>query len=141
VVKIRFAPRGAIVPDLVPLHEGRQGNDAPDLLRSETTMATITLQSLKCIKQTDDGAGDEDEIYLKLKTDGLDGKLPSDQKYWDMTKGDFREKFTVTEMESDSTSDDVVGEFTFVAEIAPPASPLVFTGYEGEYHLFFQYTP
>src|SRR3954469_21350720 len=113
-------------------------------------MATITLQSLKCIKQTDDGLGDEDEIYLKLKTDGLDGKLPSDQKYWDMSKGDsreigrtydFREEFTVTEMESDSTSDDVVGEFTFVAQVSPPASPLVFTGYEGEYHLFFQYTP
>ncbi|HZF13856.1 MAG TPA: hypothetical protein VFE33_34110 [Thermoanaerobaculia bacterium] len=111
-------------------------------------MATITLQSLKCIKKTDD-AGNNDEIYLKLKTDGLEGKLPSDKDYWEMSNGDtqnigrtydFREEFTVTEMESDTGSDDVVGEYTFVVQIQPAGSPLVFTGHKGQYELFFNYT-
>ncbi len=112
-------------------------------------MATITLKSLKCIKQTDDGAGNQDEIYLKLRTDGLEGKLPSDKKYWEMSSGDtqaidrtydFRNEFTVTEMESDTTSDDVVGAYTFVVQIQPAGSPLVFSGHKSQYELFFDYT-
>jgi len=111
-------------------------------------MATITLQSLKCIKKTDD-AGNNDEIYLKLKTDGLEGRLPLDKDYWEMGDGetqginrtyDFREQFTVTEMENDTGSDDVVGEYTFVVQIPPAGSPLVFTGHKSEYELFFNYT-
>jgi hypothetical protein len=111
-------------------------------------MATITLQSLKCIKKTDD-AGSNDEIYLKLRTDGLEGRLPGEKSYWEMGDGetqainrtyDFREQFTVTEMESDTGSDDVVGEYTFVVQIPPPGSPLVFTGEKSEYELSFAYS-
>jgi hypothetical protein len=113
-------------------------------------MAKILLKTLKCIKQTDDGAGKEDEIYLKLKTDGLEGRLPSDREYWDMTRGSeqkidreyvFLEQFTVTLMEHDGTRHDVVGEYTFVVQVQPAGSPLVFTGHDGEYHLEFDYNP
>jgi len=111
-------------------------------------MATITLKSLKCVKKTDD-AGSNDEIYLNLRTDGLSGRLPEDKDYWEMGDGetqninrtyDFRDQFTVTEMENDAGSDDTVGEFTFVVQVPPPGSPLVFTGEESLYELAFEYT-
>ncbi len=111
-------------------------------------MAQITLQSLKCIKKSDD-AGNNDEIYLKLKTDGLEGKLPSNENYWEMGDGetqainrtyDFREEFTVTEMEHDTGSDDVIGQYTWVVQIQSAGSPLVFTGHKSQYELAFVYS-
>ena len=108
-------------------------------------MARLSLDKLKCIRKTDD-PGNNDEVYLDLRTDGLEGRLPGSSTYWEMSNGDtqdigraydFIREFTVTLMEEDTGNDDTIGEFTFTANIAPPGSPLVFTGEEGQYELYF----
>lgn len=108
-------------------------------------MATLTLHSLKCVKKTGD-AGDNDEVYMNLSTDGLEGRLPGEKTYWEMGDGetqtigrnyDFINQFTVDVKESDGGSDDFIGSFTFTANNTPPPSPLIMTGEESLYELAF----
>lgn len=110
-------------------------------------MAIVTLRSLKCVKTTDDN-GKTDEIYLRIFTDGLEGKLP-EGGHWDMDPGEtqtidraysFLKHLRVVEMEKDTAKDDVVGEFTFDSQIQPPGSPLEFTGHRSLYELSFTFT-
>lgn len=110
-------------------------------------MATLTLHSLKCVKKTGD-AGDNDEVYMNLATDGLAGRLPGEKTYWEMGDGetqtigrtyDFINQFTVDVMEEDSGSDDLIGSFTFTAPNIQP-SPLIMTGHESYYELAFTQT-
>ena len=107
-------------------------------LKIETNgiMAKLFIDSLKCIRKTDD-PGNNDEVYLNLRTDGLEGRLPSSSTYWEMSNGDTQEidhtydfirELTVTLMEDATGSDDTIGEFTFDVNIAPPGSPLIFNG-------------
>lgn len=111
-------------------------------------MARLFIDKLKCIKKTGD-AGDNDEVYLDLRTDGLEGRLPGSSSYWEMRSGseqeidhtyDFIREFTVTLMEEDTGNDDTIGQFTFDANIAPPGSPLIFNGEGGQYELSFTMT-
>src|ERR1044071_6927435 len=99
-------------------------------------MATLVLQSLTCVTTTGD-AGNSDEVYIKLSTEGLSGKLPEDKDYWPMSDGqtqdiqttyEFAGPFTLTVMENDGVGDDEIGGFTFESDEAPPGSPLVFNG-------------
>lgn len=108
-------------------------------------MATLRLISLTCKKKTGD-AGDNDEVYMNLFTDGLEGRLPGEKTYWEMGDGesqtiernyDFINQFTVDVKESDGGGDDFIGSFTFTAANTPPPSPLIMTGHESYYELFF----
>ncbi len=111
-------------------------------------MPTIYLDKLHCTKKTGD-SGSNDEVYLEISTDGLKGKLPEDKDYWEMSSGDsqsigrtydFRGEFLIICKESDTASDDTIGEFTFVAGTTPPASPLYWTGHDSDYQFYFTYT-
>lgn len=110
-------------------------------------MARITLNSLKCVKKSGD-AGGNDEVYLELRTDGLHGRLPGEETYWEMGDGEtvtinrtyeFLNEFTVEGKEKDTGKDDVLGEFTFKVGATPPSSPLYWTGHESQYELSFTY--
>ena len=111
-------------------------------------MARLLLDKLKCVRKTGD-PGNNDEVYLDLRTDGLEGRLPGEHTYWEMSNGDtqdvahpydFIRDFTVTLKEDDTGNDDIIGEFTFDVNIAPPGSPLVFTGEGSHYELTFTMT-
>jgi hypothetical protein len=111
-------------------------------------MATLVLNSLTCVQKTGD-AGSNDEVYINISTEGLSGKLPSNEDYWEMSDGqtqalgntyEFTGTFSLTLMESDAGNDDELGAFTFDTSIAPPGSPLEFTGEGGDYELNFSYT-
>jgi hypothetical protein len=110
-------------------------------------MATLVLESLTCVKTTGD-AGNSDEVYIDISTEGLSGKLP-ESGYWPLsdnqTQGinstyEFTGTFTLTVMENDGVGDDEIGGFTFDTNEAPPGSPLVFTGEGSDYQLNFTYT-
>src|SRR5215210_2876113 len=114
-------------------------------------MATVQIQSIECIKKTDD-PGSNDEVYINLETEGLTGKLPDDKDYWELSDlqiqeidrtYDFNRTFTLTVMESDTGSDDQIGTYTFDTAKTAPSSPLIFRGDDGDdydYHLNFVYT-
>jgi hypothetical protein len=110
-------------------------------------MARLFIEKLKCVKKTGD-AGNNDEVYMDLATDGLEGRIP-DKGYWEMSDGDSREimreysflrDFFVGVFENDGGKDDTIGEETFQVNIQPPGSPLVMTGEGGKYELSFRYT-
>jgi hypothetical protein len=110
-------------------------------------MAKLFIDKLKCVHKTDD-AGDNDEVYMEMKTDGLKGRLP-DKDDWEMTDGDTRDiqreysflvDFFVGVFEHDTGSDDTIGEYTFQVNKAAPASPLIMTGEGSKYELSFRYT-
>ena len=111
-------------------------------------MATLVLESLTCVTTTGD-AGNSDEVYIKLSTEGLSGKLPQDEGYWPMSAGqtqaidstyEFTGSFTLTVMENDGVGDDEIGGFTFESDETGPESPLVFTGEGSDYELNFTYS-
>lgn len=110
-------------------------------------MATLVLQSLTCVTTTGD-AGNSDEVYIKLATEGLSGQLP-ESGYWPMSDNqtqainstyEFTGSFTLTVMENDGVGDDEIGGFTFESDEAPPGSPLVFNGEGSNYELNFTYS-
>ncbi|HEX4962243.1 MAG TPA: hypothetical protein VF173_15515 [Thermoanaerobaculia bacterium] len=110
-------------------------------------MAKLFIEKLKCVKKTGD-AGKNDEVYMKLATDGLEGRIP-DKGDWEMSDGDSRDilkeysflrDFFVGVFESDPAQDDTIGEQTFQVNVQPPGSPLIMTGDGGKYELSFRYT-
>ncbi|MEA2603002.1 MAG: hypothetical protein QOF89_3994 [Acidobacteriota bacterium] len=110
-------------------------------------MAKLFIEKLKCVRKTDD-PGNNDEVYMEMKTDGLEGRLP-DKGEWEMSDGDTRDiqreysflaDFFVGVFESDTGNDDTIGEYTFQVNKQPPASPLILTGESSRYELSFRYT-
>lgn len=111
-------------------------------------MPTIVFDKLCCIKETDDGSGSSDEVYLRLDIDGIEEKLRIPGKgEWSFDAGEcqdinegayFNTECYVMVKEHDAGKDDDIGTQRFGANTSDwPASPLKMSGEHSEYELYF----
>ena len=111
-------------------------------------MPTIVFDSIKCIKETDDGSGSSDEVYLRIDIDGVEEKVRIPAKgEWSMDAKDtetinegvyFNTECYVMVKEHDAGKDDDIGTQRFGANPSDwPASPLTMSGEHSEYELAF----